>query len=78
MKHRILFSVFLLLCHTLQAQIEVDSLIEMQMKELRIPGLAAAKIENDNIVWMRHYGFQDIDQKKTCDCRNCLSYRFNI
>lgn len=64
MKQRLLLCVFLLLCHTLQAQIEVDSLIETQMKELHIPGLAAAKIENGNISWMRHYGFQDIDQKK--------------
>lgn len=64
MKHCVLFCVFLLLCHTLQAQIEVDSLIEAQMKELHIPGLAAAKIENGNISWMRHYGFQDMDQKK--------------
>ncbi|SDF92605.1 CubicO group peptidase, beta-lactamase class C family [Dyadobacter soli] len=63
MKHHLLRIVLLFLVQISYAQVKVDSLVNKQMKELHIPGLAAAKIEGGKISWMRHYGFQDIGQK---------------
>ncbi|WP_229221098.1 serine hydrolase domain-containing protein [Dyadobacter endophyticus] len=42
---------------------KVDSLIIGKLKDLHVPGLAAAKVENGKISWTRYYGFQNMEQK---------------
>ncbi|MCF0074222.1 beta-lactamase family protein [Dyadobacter sp. CY261] len=62
MKCHLLSLAFLWLFHVSHAQTRVDP-VESELRELHIPGLAAAKIENGKISWMRYYGLQDIEQK---------------
>jgi len=59
-----LLVAFSLLAGLAHAQtLKVDSLVNGKLKELHIPGLAAAKVENGQITWTRYYGYQDIEQK---------------
>ncbi|MDR6806913.1 CubicO group peptidase (beta-lactamase class C family) [Dyadobacter sp. BE34] len=61
MKCPLLFVAFSLLIRLANAQtLRTDSLVTGKLKELHIPGLAAAKVENGNISWTRYYGYQDI------------------
>jgi CubicO group peptidase (beta-lactamase class C family) len=41
---------------------KVDSLVREELRLMRIPGLAAAKIEKGTISWTRYYGLQDIER----------------
>ncbi|HWV31788.1 MAG TPA: serine hydrolase domain-containing protein [Dyadobacter sp.] len=64
MKCSLLLVTFSLLVRLSFAQTpEVDSLINGKLKELHIPGLAAAKVENGTVSLTRYYGYQDIEQK---------------
>ncbi|MHA4736851.1 hypothetical protein [Dyadobacter sp. MSC1_007] len=61
MKSRLLLFLLSCLVHSSIAQQPgIDSLIEEQLKQLHIPGLGAAKIEQGAISWTRYFGSQDI------------------
>jgi len=64
MKCPLLLVVFPLLAGLAYAQTsKVDSLVLWKLKELHVPGLAAAKVENGQVSWTRYYGLQDIEPK---------------
>ncbi|MHA4740312.1 serine hydrolase domain-containing protein [Dyadobacter sp. MSC1_007] len=64
MKCPLLLVAFFLLARLAYAQtLKVDSLVNRKLKELHVPGLAAAKVENGNVSWTRYYGYQDIERK---------------
>jgi len=64
MKCPFLFITFFIMTRLACAQtLKPDSLITGKLKELHVPGLAAAKVENGRISWTRYYGYQDIGQK---------------
>lgn len=64
MKCPLLFVAFSLFAGLAYAQTSnIDSLVIGKLKELHVPGLAAAKVENGQVSWTRYYGFQDMEQK---------------
>ncbi|SEJ79115.1 CubicO group peptidase, beta-lactamase class C family [Dyadobacter sp. SG02] len=64
MKCPSLLVAFSLLAGLAHAQTsKVDSLVIGKLRELHVPGLAAAKVENGQISWTRYYGYQDIERK---------------
>jgi CubicO group peptidase (beta-lactamase class C family) len=64
MKCPLLLVAFSLVTGLAHAQtLKVDSAVIGKLKELHVPGLAAAKVENGNVSWTRYYGYQDIERK---------------
>ncbi|WP_050774616.1 serine hydrolase domain-containing protein [Dyadobacter fermentans] len=64
MKCPLLLATFFLSAGLAYAQTsKVDSLAIGKLKDVHVPGHAAAKVENGQVSWTRYYGFQDMEQK---------------
>ncbi|MGX5858754.1 serine hydrolase domain-containing protein [Dyadobacter jiangsuensis] len=64
MKCPLLLLAFYVLAGLAHAQTsKLDSLVTGKLQDLRVPGLAAAKVENGQVSWTRYYGFQNVEQK---------------
>lgn len=64
MRNVFLTALFSALFQLGKAQIpNADSLIALELKRLRIPGLAAAKVENGRIRTLQYFGYQNLEMQ---------------